>query len=362
LKRAARSWKTPAKGNTYPSALSTQAYTLYVLALAREPETGAMNRLRETEELKGVSRWLLASAWALAGHEEAARQLMETGAGETVSYDAYDYTYGSTLRDQGILLNTLCLLGKDDEAADLARRISEKLCSPEWLSTQETAQALMGISSFMERHGKGEELTFSHARNGKQPEEVRTKKNVWSETLTTPVMTSEVLDIKNEGASTLFVRVIAEGTPAAGEEKAYANGLTLDVRYPDDSGRDVTIQRLARGTDFQAVLTIRNPTAYPLRNLAIMQIFPAGWEILNTRFLGEAAGKGSEDEAISFQDIRDDRVCSYIDHLPPGRQVTVRINLTAAYAGEFYLPPAYCEAMYDPLIRANTEGRTVFVE
>ena len=53
---------------------------------------------------------------------------------------------------------------------------------------------------------------------------------------------------------------------------------------------------------------------------------------------------------------------SYIDYLPSGRQVTVKINLCAVYPGRFYLPPVYCEAMYDNLVRANTEGKEVVVE
>lgn len=58
---------------------------------------------------------------------------------------------------------------------------------------------------------------------------------------------------------------------------------------------------------------------------------------------------------------RDDRVYSYIDRLPAGSQVTVKINLCAVYPGRFYLPPVYCEAMYDYLIRANTAGQEVTV-
>ena len=65
---------------------------------------------------------------------------------------------------------------------------------------------------------------------------------------------------------------------------------------------------------------------------------------------------------VSYQDIRDDRVYTYIDRLPAGRQLTVRINLCAVYPGRFYLPPVYCEAMYDHTIRANTAGRQVTVE
>ena len=103
-----------------------------------------------------------------------------------------------------------------------------------------------------------------------------------------------------------------------------------------------------------------NPSARGYNNLVLSEIFPAGWEILNTRFLNESA-TDSLSAGVNYQDIRDDRVYSYIDRLPAGSQVTVKINLCAVYPGRFYLPPVYCEAMYDYLIRANTAGQEVTV-
>ena len=44
-----------------------QAYRLYLLALARSPELGAMNRLREFKYLSIEARWRLAAAYKLAG-------------------------------------------------------------------------------------------------------------------------------------------------------------------------------------------------------------------------------------------------------------------------------------------------------
>lgn len=96
--------------------------------------------------------------------------------------------------------------------------------------------------------------------------------------------------------------------------------------------------------------------------MVLTEIFPAGWEILNTRFLHDDAKSNDSQGVVNYQDIRDDRTYSHIDYLPAGRQVTVTINLCAVYPGKFYLPPVYCEAMYDNLTRANTEGRMIEVE
>lgn len=82
---------------------------------------------------------------------------------------------------------------------------------------------------------------------------------------------------------------------------------------------------------------------------------------MNTRFLNEDA-TDTRVAGVSYQDVLDDRVYSYIDYLPSGRQVTIMINLCAVYPGKFYMPLVYCEAMYDHLIRANTEGKEVNIQ
>lgn len=170
-----------------------------------------------------------------------------------------------------------------------------------------------------------------------------------------------MVDLQNTGKSTLFARILTEGIPEQGKEEAYANGVSLAVSYTDQNGRAVDVAKLPQGTNFMAVVTVKNPSARGMNNLVLTEIFPAGWEILNTRFLNDGA-TDNQATGVNYQDIRDDKVYSYIDYLPSGRQVTVKINLCAVYPGRFYLPPVYCEAMYDNLIRANTEGKEVVVE
>lgn len=359
LRRVARDWK-PVSSYYAHSEEMTQAYRLYVLALGQIPEVGAMNRLKENKSLAPMSRWLLASGYALVGRTDVAKALIEKTTEVKTDYSGYDLTFGSDLRDQAIRLMTLTLLGDGKEAAVLTRDISKVLSSDDWLSTQSTAFALVSLSEYMSKYKVAGTMDFSYTCAGKS-EKVSTTKNIWTEILLDNAGTSASVELKNTGKSTLFARVITEGTPAQGKEEAYANGLSLAVSYTDQSGRAVAVDNLPQGTNFIAVVTVKNPTARGINNLVLTEIFPAGWEILNTRFLHEGA-IDSKTAGINYQDIRDDKVYSYIDHLPSGRQVTVKINLCAVYPGRFYLPPVYCEAMYDNLIRANTEGKEVVVE
>lgn len=359
LRRVARDWK-PVTTYYSRSEEMTQAYRLYVLALGQAPEIGAMNRLKENKSLAPMSRWLLASAYALVGRTDVAKDLIGKTTEVKTDYSDYDLTFGSDLRDQAIRLMTLTLLGDGKEAAVLTRDISKVLSSDDWLSTQSTAFALVSLSEYMGKYKVSGTMDFSYACAGKS-DKVSTTKNIWTEVLLDKAGTSASVELKNTGKSTLFARVITEGIPAQGKEEAYANGISLAVSYTDQDGRAVDVADLPQGTNFIAVVTVKNPTARGINNVVLTEIFPAGWEILNTRFLNEGA-TDNKTIGVDYQDIRDDKVYSYIDYLPSGRQVTVKINLCAVYPGRFYLPPVYCEAMYDNLTRANTEGKEVVVE
>ena len=358
LRRVARNWK-PATSYYMDSEETTQAYRLYVLALAGSPEMGAMNRLKEMKDLASMSRWSLASAYALVGREDVAQDLISKTTALPSGYSEYDEMFGSDVRDQSIQLMTLCLLDKGKEAATLVEELSKQLSSDDWLSTQSTAFALVALSDYLAKYRVDGVMDFTYACGGKDGQ-VKTDKNIWSETLLDKAGTSASVELKNTGKSTLFARIITEGIPEQGEEKAYANGVSLAVSYVDLNGRPVNVAQLEQGTNFSAVVTVKNPSARGYNNLVLSEIFPAGWEILNTRFLNGAA-TDSLTAGVNYQDIRDDRVYSYIDRLPAGSQVTVKINLCAVYPGRFYLPPVYCEAMYDYLIRANTAGQEVTV-
>lgn len=358
LRLIARNWKVE-KSPRLSAEEMIQAYRLYVLALAQMPEMGAMNRLKEDADLSYMSRWLLASAYALVGRKDVASALIEKTVPVSSGYYAYEMTFGSELRNKAIRLITLCLLDKAKEAAVLANEISASLSADEWLSTQSTSFALIAFAKYIHQYKVGEKMNFTYTCAGKT-ESVEASKTIWMQTLLEKADSTAALEVKNTGKSTLFVQIVTEGIPAQGQEEAYANGISMAVSYVDMKGKPISVSALEQGTNFTAVVTVRNSSANTYNYLVLSQIFPAGWEILNTRFLNENAAD-SNAAGVSYQDIRDDRVYSYIDVLPSGRQITVKMNLCAVYAGRFYLPPVTCQAMYNNQIRTNTKGEYVTI-
>lgn len=335
LDRALKYLRSPSIDNPL-----TQAYAQYVLALNRTPNRSAMNRLRDrSEALSGDAKWLLAAAYALDGNRKVAEELIgQAGEPAAAKVNPYDGTYNSPERQMSIVLMTLTLLDRQEEAFRTALKMSEILRKERWLSTQSTAWMLNTLSNFAARGESG-----IAARVGR--EKLATEKSI----VTLPLAAKT--DVTNDGKGSLYAVVSQRYTPEKGTETEEANAIRLDIRYKDMDGVPIEPATIRASTDFYAVVTVSNISSFEnYTNLALTHIFPAGWEITSGRDLSE----------VTYQDIRDDRVLSYFD-LPRGENLEITVKLTATYKGRFYLPSVSCEAMYDHSVRALKKGEWVEV-
>ena len=336
-----------------------QAYRLYTLALARAPELGAMNKLLEFKGLSLTAKWRLAGAYLLAGKSEVAQQLTN-GIGTNVSpYIELYNTYGSDLRDKAMILEVLCELNLKTKAAPLARDLASELCKSGWLSTQTSAYCLIALGDFYGASaGTGITASFSIDRNEK--EEINTGKSISVSGIDPKPGRKQNLKVTNNGKNVIFARLVLNGIPAYRDSSSAENNLKISVSYAGLKGEVVAVNKLGQGFNFIATVKVTNPGlrgAY--KNLALAQIFPSGWEIMNAR-MSEMAMAATKASDFAYQDVRDDRVLTYFD-LAPGESKTFKVLLMATYKGRFYLPPQQCEAMYDHTINARVPGRWISV-
>ena len=354
----ANSWM-PTTTNFYGDDL-TQSYRLYLLALAKAPELGAMNRLKEFKYISPEAKWRLAAAYKLAGQDNIALQLI-SGLPATFNTDHKPgYTYGSDTRDEAMVLETLTLLGRRTLASDLVNRLAAKLSDDNWYSTQTTAYTLIAIARFCGKNPSGAKIIASGTANGK-PVSVNSSSYVWQLPLDISKGAANVV-LNNKGSNVIYARIISEGQPLTGEDIHVENNpsiLGLTVSYLNRNLQPIDVAKILQGTDFIAKVTVRNPgrRGYYER-MALTNICPSGWEILNTRLQdGEGAFKSSP---FDYQDIRDDRVYTYFN-LNQNETLTYYFQLNAAYLGRYFLPGTYCGAMYDNLINAGVSGKWVEV-
>jgi uncharacterized protein YfaS (alpha-2-macroglobulin family) len=133
----------------------------------------------------------------------------------------------------------------------------------------------------------------------------------------------------------------------------------MTINFLSNTGTPLSPENIRQGTDFVAKVTVKNTGQRgSYDQMALSQIFPSGWEILNTRlYNSEGIFKSSPSE---YMDIRDDRVYHYFD-LHQNETLTYYVQLNAAYTGRFYWPGTYCEAMYDNSISSGISGKWVQV-
>jgi uncharacterized protein YfaS (alpha-2-macroglobulin family) len=354
-KKEARSWSMPAQGNEYYYQSDLiQAYRLYTLALADEADLGAMNRMKEIKGLSTQAIWRLAATYALAGQEEIAKQLMVKGSKEISPYSGFNYTYGSIERDWAMFLETYILVKDKTSAFAFMKRVAGALSSDNWLSTQSTAYSLYAIGKAIDDLHLGGPINCNIS--GAASSKVQTGLPVKQLPINSKLINGSV-NIVNNGKGSLFVRVIAEGTPETGPSENSENNLHMKVRFTDLNDNSIDIDNLQQGKDFIMEVTVNNPGQLgDYKDMALTQIVPSGCEIINARFLEMASS--DKESYYTYMDVRDDRVLTYFD-LARGESKTFKVRMNASFGGKFYYPGVYCEAMYESKVNAFNAGKWI---
>jgi uncharacterized protein YfaS (alpha-2-macroglobulin family) len=353
-KQAARNWRPSYQ--THHSDLA-QAYRLYTLALAGSPDLASMNRLKEFTEISNEAKWRLAAAYALAGQKEASDHISASANINFQPIRRNYYTYGSADRNRAMALETM-VITKSSKMRSLAEDIAKDLSSSQWMSTQTTAYSLLAMAKMVNTNG-GKALKVDYTINNKS-ESIATKSTIAQRELSIKEGNNTIA-FTNQNDNVVYVRVLNSGKLPLGNELVEQRGLSVSVQYKDLKGNHIDISKLKQGQDFVATVSVSNLKNSAVNDVALTQLFPSGWEIVNTRFT--AFGNATTSQA-RHTDMRDDRVNFYFDLPQKGKHSTKTFNvmLNASYLGSYYLPGIQVEAMYDHDFLVRTKGKWITVE
>ena len=362
---AAQNWRMPQDASGWQQWQSElqQAFRLYTLALAGAPEYGAMNRMKEQAGLSIQAKWRLAATYALTGKMKPTEELVYNAETTVSPYSSMNQIYGSSDRDEAMILETLILMNRERDALQQAKVVSKNLSQENWFSTQSTAFALMAMGRLAEKLSGS--LDFTWTWNGKQQPAVKSAKAVFEKEISTSPKSGTVA-VKNQGKGALSVDLITRTQLLNDTLPAISDNLRMDIRYASMDGKPMSVNDIRQGTDFTAIASISNTSGTTdYTNLALTHIIPSGWEVYNERMtVPEAEPQETTDSSgnvsgqYTYQDIRDDRVLTYFN-LRRGETKIFTIRLQATYAGNFILPAVQCEAMYDVNVQARSKaGRT----
>lgn len=352
-KSASRNWSS--SNDEYEHRI--QAYRLYTLALSGNPDLGSMNRMKEISNLDIQTLWRLAQAYSLAGKNVIAKEIV---AGlpeiEEKPQNYYSYTYGSYLRDKAIILEACVQIGLKDQSLRLMKEIAESLNSTSWYSTQTTSYSLMAIAKYAGSNSTGSGLNATYSFH-EETKNIQSSKNIAVVNLSSTKNGN--LKLTNNGKGALFVNVVRKGVPSNTILDEKEKNISISVEYYTMDGKLMDYSSIEQGTDFVAQVSIRNiGTNGSYQNLAVEQLFPSGWEIVNDRLFG--GNSNFTTSSFDYRDYRDDRVYTYCSLYTNGTK-RFSVMLNAAYEGSYYLPVAKVEEMYDNTIFANTKSQRIKV-
>ncbi len=351
--------------------LMEKVYAAYLLALAGQPSIGSMNLLRENHlsAMNDTERWLLAAAYALAGNKEAAGSIVRNTGISVAKYKHFSRTFGSAYRDKALILDQLIRFKRWNLAAQLADELAEALSSDDWYATQTSGVMLVALGKYLRAvEGRGDQPKQMSGviilPDGKRLS-FKTDKISYSIEINKGFGKQVTLELDTK---TTVQRVFAElewsGLPLRYTAKDEAHNLRLEIKFLDGDGIKINPVSLAQGQSFWMHLRVKRSSElnYPIKNLALTQLLPAGWEIDNFMLTsGERPSWMSRwyTGRETYRDFRDDRAMWFFNLGNESLDFVLKIN--AVTKGRFFLPPTQVEAMYNHSYRAQKAGRPVEV-
>ena len=319
------------------------AYSLYVLALAGQPNVSAMNYYKATtKDLALDSRYLLSVAFALAGDRQSFKTLLPGSFSGEESMAIFGGSFYSDIRDESVALNALLDIDPANaQVPVMARHIADKLKARNWYSTQEAAFSFLALGK-MSRAANASTSTASILVNGK------TVGNMTGSPLrlTAAQLGGSIADIKTQGNGLVYYWWQSQGVSASGAYKEEDSYLKIRRQFFDRFGRKITGNTFKQNDLIVVQLTLDKAYSGSIDNIVITDILPAGFEIENARLKDLPGTEWVKDATTPEQtDIRDDRIHLFTN-LGSSRQVfyyTVR----AVSPGAFKIGPASADAMYN---------------
>jgi len=366
--------------STSSGKLGDTAFALYVLAELDQADTGAMDKLFEQR----ANLPLYGQAWlGLAYHkldihpeyQESLRQgllqaaRLQNGQGallrESENVSAYHFSSDGRSTAVGLLL-FLRTAPKDPIIPQLAQGLLSLREEWRWYTTQETMFALTSLAELARQQSQGPEASRLELRtDGESKPLLDLKVPTGAQlvrSLALPLSKPRgVLTLQSYGGKVYYgaaLRVLRKLTQVA----ATSGPFEISRHYGStstDSGQPITLKV---GDLIDIELQIRTPKE---RNyVALVDFLPAGLEPINPRLQGQEASDSEQEHAWEWNaiEIHDDRVALFSDRVSHYYPQSIRYQARATTPGQFFLPAATVEEMYDPKNSAHTASGKLVIE
>jgi uncharacterized protein YfaS (alpha-2-macroglobulin family) len=319
------------------------AYGLYVLALAGKSNISVMNYYKANQQMLALdSRYLLSAAYARAGDKKSFIALLPSNFSGEESVAQTGGSFYSAIRDEAIALNAL--IDTDPGNAQIgvmAKHVSDKLKTSNWLSTQERAFAFLALGKLARTSNKSD-ASAEIKVNGKTVAKVEAGQ--WKGDQN--ALKGTDIEIKTSGSGQLYYFWQAEGISSSGAYKEEDSYLKVRKRFYDRNGNPYNGTTFKQNDLIIIGISLERSYSTAIDNVVITDLLPAGFEIENPR-TKELPGMDWIKDASTptALDVRDDRIHFFVD-ASKNKQVYY-YAVRAVSPGNFKMGPVSADAMYN---------------
>lgn len=354
-----------------------------------KPLSPLYDYIRQSEyDIDGDAGWesnlaagyIAASLKLLKQDKEADRLIapLQDGLTRATIQNAYRFEryYDTLFRDASVLY----LIGKHfpERANALPGSVVATLLRPiqrGWYNTLSSAQTILALDAYGARVGEGK-LTLSEIAKDGAAKPIVTQPGALVHGTFDAAATA--LRVDNGVDLHAWYSVTQAGFDRAPPTTELKQGLEIVREYTDTAGKTTTHATL--GQELDVHLKIRATEADTLGNIAIVDLLPGGFEAViqppslpqdaatnaDSSDAAPAAPKWQSPVGVAgstwqpqYADVRDDRVVIYGTATRNVGEFVYRIRATNA--GNFVVPPAYGESMYDRTVQARSLGGKIDV-
>jgi uncharacterized protein YfaS (alpha-2-macroglobulin family) len=153
----------------------------------------------------------------------------------------------------------------------------------------------------------------------------------------------------------VFYQITESGFDQTTITAPISEGIEVSREYRNKDDKPVTSAKL--GEELTVVLRVRSTDGQNLENVAIEDLLPGGFEIVEESV---HTGTCSDWGGIDYVDVREDRLLAF--GAVTGSETEIRYRIKATNCGTYAIPPVQAEAMYHQKIRARGVSGTLTVE
>lgn len=318
------------------------AYSLYVLALAGQPQTATMNYYKGNPGILAIdSKYLLAAAYGISGNPQAARQVLPPSFDGEKANKAFGGSFYSYIRDEGLALSALVDIDPSNaQVGVMARQVSAYM-KGQYLNTQENVWGILALGKIA-RASNATNATAAVYSGSKslgttsgQPVTIDLK----------PYL-NKPLQVQVKGKGNYYYFWETAGITADGSYKEEDSYLKVRRTYYDRNGTPIAGNSFRQNDLIVIKLSLQAQFNTPVENVVVTDMLPAGFEIENTRLNDMPDMKWIKEEASpDYLDYRDDRLNLFTTASGTAKDFYYMVR--AVSPGTYQLGPVQADAMYN---------------